>query len=202
MISTIVALKHEIRMRNVYIAHSNSQKLVRAFLHTVKQTRERVRAAVLSHCVYVCVSIWARAHSCLHMGVWHMCACVCVWVSWWEQGKDKFRREPAEREVCEGRKEGMNESRRQYTMCVCVWEMTPTLGGDKCRAKSKVQELCAPARLRRRCWDAALLYDALLGISWRTWRDTVAPTATPPVIFLLICFGCCFFSSCSARESC
>lgn len=150
-------------------------------------------------CFYTSARSWLPTYGCMA----HVC--VCMWVSWWEQGKDKFRREPAEREVCEGRKEGMNESRRQYSMCVCVGDDDAYIRGDKCRAKSKVQELCAPARLRRCCrccWDAAPLYDALLGISWRTWRDTVAPTATPPVIFLLICFGCCFFSSCSARESC
>lgn len=199
MISTIVALKHEIRMRNVYIAHSNSQKLVRAFLHTVKQTRERVRAAVLSHCVYVCVSIWARAHSCLHMGVWHMFASVCVLVG---ESKEKTNfGESQQREKCAKVEKKAWMNRGANIHCVCVGD-DAYIRGDKCRAKSKVQELCAPARLRRRCWDAALLYDALLGISWRTWRDTVAPTATPPVIFLLICFGCCFFSSCSARESC
>lgn len=119
VISTIVALKHEIRMRNVYIAHSNSQKLVRAFLHTVKQTREREweqqcsPTACMCVCFYMSARSWLPTYGCMaHVCVW-------VWVSWWEQGKDKFRREPAEREVCEGRKEGMNESRRQYSMCVC-----------------------------------------------------------------------------------
>lgn len=78
MISTIVALKHEIRMRNVYIAHSNSQKLVRAFLHTVKQTRERVRAAVLSHCVYVCVLLYERALMVAYIWVYGTCVRVSV----------------------------------------------------------------------------------------------------------------------------
>lgn len=146
MISTIVALKHEIRMRNVYIAHSNSQKLVRAFLHTVcrhcRWTVKRAReseSALLSHCVYECVSMRAHAHIWLNMGV---CTCMCVWVSEFayacrcEQGKDRF--------WSEGRKEGMNESRRHYaSVCVraCVREMTTPTLEDKCRTKSKVQEI-------------------------------------------------------------
>lgn len=56
VISTIVALKHEIRMSNVYIAHTNSEKLVRAFMRSLLllvSNGKRVRASLLSHCAYM-----------------------------------------------------------------------------------------------------------------------------------------------------
>lgn len=161
-----------------------------------------MRAAVLSHCVYVCVFLYERALIVAYIWVYGTCVPVCVCELVGESKEKTNFGESQQREKCAKVEKKAWMNRGANIQCVCVGDDDANIRGDKCRAKSKVQELCAPARLRRRCRDAALLYDALLGISWRTWRDTVAPTATPPVIFLLICFGCCFFSSCSARESC
>lgn len=80
--------------------------------------------------------------------------CVYVCVSWWEQGKDKFRREPSEREwekrAKVEKKAWMNRGANMQCVCVCVREMTtPTLEETSAEQSQRCKS-CA----RRRDWDA------------------------------------------------
>lgn len=189
MISTIVALKHEIRMRKVYIAHSNSQKLVRAFLHTVrrwtvKQARERESSAMLSHCVCECVSMRAPAHVWVQMGV---CPCVCVWEWVSELAYASVSKEKTDFWKERERESSLRRSKRRHEwieaplckcagccVCVCQWD-------DDANIRRQVQSKVKGARVTvaltvgmRRAGatetpptlsasaaaDAALLYDA------------------------------------------